>query len=404
MESDIAQLVLRNNYVQTQTISIEASLGDRASLAHARALEVFEEKGLLNRELEFLPDSVALEHRRATGQGLVRPELSVLLSYSKMDLYQSLLEVDLLESDYFNEEILNYFPDVLSARFPSFIRTHRLKKEIIATQVANSLIGTMGPGFHVNINDLTGASAEQITKAYIAARDITEMDVLRQQVESLDNKIEAETQAMLLSGMTRVIREMIVFILQNVDAGADIQSLVDQYQRRYHALVKQAPSIRSAFFAKKFDRLMKQFSTAGIPKDIAQNLVGFMAFERGLDILNIAEKANSPAKQVAQVYFELDQALGIYWLQNKTENLDVASLWHERAQHSLKADLRQVHRDITLLVLKRKSKGQNLLANWRADNASSIDYVHHMIASIDDGSDPDFAMLSVIVSELNRLR
>ena len=172
MEDEVGALVLRNNYMQTQALSIEAARSSRFMPRQCRAIDALEDKGLLNREIEFLPDRATLEERREEGKWLTRPELAVLLSYSKMDLYQALLDSDVPDDPYLAVEIDRYFPALLGKKYPAPVRTHRLRREIISTQITNHLVGVMGPSFHLRLADLTGNEAAEITRAYVAARDI----------------------------------------------------------------------------------------------------------------------------------------------------------------------------------------------------------------------------------------
>ena len=72
-----------------------------------RYLDVQEQNGRINRALEFLPDSKTLLERRANDLGLTRPEISVLLSYSKIILKEDILQSDLIDDASLKEYMKN---------------------------------------------------------------------------------------------------------------------------------------------------------------------------------------------------------------------------------------------------------------------------------------------------------
>ncbi len=90
MTDDVAALVLRDNYRQTQALSIVEARAAELLPLHVRTMHFFEKAGLLNRAIEFLPESSDIAERQRASLGLVRPELAVLFAYAKIWLYQQL--------------------------------------------------------------------------------------------------------------------------------------------------------------------------------------------------------------------------------------------------------------------------------------------------------------------------
>ena len=127
MTDKVANFVLRNNYLQTQSISMmEARASERLDET-ARLIVNLEKTGLLDRDLEFLPDEVEIDERRQKKQGLTRPELAVILSYAKIDLYNGLNRSDQALEDFLTTDPQRYFPPVLRRRFQDLIPDHRLQ-------------------------------------------------------------------------------------------------------------------------------------------------------------------------------------------------------------------------------------------------------------------------------------
>ncbi|MCP4008591.1 MAG: NAD-glutamate dehydrogenase, partial [Proteobacteria bacterium] len=190
MEEEVGLLVLRNNYVQTQTISVASHYGERLLPQHINTIKILEQRGL-SRTIEYLPNDVELNERLEKGGSLTRPELSVLLSYSKMDLYQALLESGVPDDAALAGELDDYFPSAMRKRFHDYIHSHRLKREIIATHLTNRFIGQMGLSFHFALSALMGVRAPDIARAWYVAQEIMRSSELVAEIEALDNKVGA---------------------------------------------------------------------------------------------------------------------------------------------------------------------------------------------------------------------
>ena len=157
-------------------------------------MQTLETRGLLDRAVEYLPDDMALAERRRRSQPLTRPELAVLLAYAKLTLYSDLLDSKLPDDPYLRRELSRYFPDLLEERFANALEKHRLRREIIATHIANSIINRGGPAVLVRMADETGAQAETIVKAFVAVRDSYGMPELNGEIDALDAKIPGKLQ------------------------------------------------------------------------------------------------------------------------------------------------------------------------------------------------------------------
>src|SRR3954463_12848636 len=165
MTDEVAGLVLRNNDLQTLALSLAERRGP-ADLGFAqRLMQTLEREGRLNRAVEFLPDDAALSERALRGEALTRPELAVLLAYAKLDLHDQILDSRVPDDPYFARELDRYFPAEMRARFPEAIAGHRLRRDIIATQLANAIINRGGPTIVSRLAHPTGTDAPTLHAA-----------------------------------------------------------------------------------------------------------------------------------------------------------------------------------------------------------------------------------------------
>ena len=196
---------------------------------NAYVIRALERSGDLNRSLEFLPSDEDIAERRQAGEGLTRPELAIILSYGKIWLYGALIHSDVPEDPYLSAELNRYFPAPVQKRFARRIRRHRLRREIIATAITNSLINRMGPVFPVRAQDDTGADPAAIARAYSIAREVFAVRHIWTQIEALDNKIAASVQYTAMIQTTRLLRHMSYWLLENRRNDLDIKRAVSRY-------------------------------------------------------------------------------------------------------------------------------------------------------------------------------
>ncbi len=195
MTEDVSALVLRTNYQQTLALSLAQRRGMEDFGFQQRLMQNLEQRSLLDRTVEYLPDDMTLGERRKRAEALTRPELSVLLAYAKLTLYSELLDSPVPDDPYLGREIGRYFPPALAERFPEALQNHRLRREIIATQLANSIINRGGPSLIVRIADQTGATSTAIAQAFAAVRDSYSMTAFNTDIDALDNKVRGRCAA-----------------------------------------------------------------------------------------------------------------------------------------------------------------------------------------------------------------
>ncbi|MHB1836469.1 MAG: NAD-glutamate dehydrogenase domain-containing protein, partial [Solirubrobacteraceae bacterium] len=205
MTDAVADHVLAGSYVQCQAMSMSKAQSVAMLEVNARLIRRLEQVAGLNRELEFLPSERAIASRHAEGRGLVAPELATLMAYSKIHLSAQLLESDLPDDPYLAADLERYFPAPLPERFGELIGTHRLRRELVATIVANQLVDRGGPTFAFRLLEETGARVPQLAEAFAVAREVFEMRDLWSAVEQLDNQIDAGMQLDMLSEAQRLV-------------------------------------------------------------------------------------------------------------------------------------------------------------------------------------------------------
>jgi len=404
MEEEVGQLVLRNNYAQTQTISVAACYGERLLPQHVNSIRILEQRGL-NRAIEYLPDDIELNKRLEQGGALTRPELSVLLSYSKMDLYDALLDSDLPDDAALAGEIDAYFPSAMRKRFHDYIHSHRLKREIIATHLTNRFIAQMGLSFHFALGAVMGAPASDIARAWFVAQEIMHCDSLVAEIEALDNKVDASLQMECLLTVAEMLGKTIVWLLKRHPGSIDINATIQAYQPHAKRVMAQLDEYLSSQDKQIIEAQKIHYTDSGIALPLATELSRLSYRAASLEIAGISISGHCKVDQTARTYFQLHEVLDLGWVANAVNQLPMKNQWHGRARFALAADLVSHHAAITRDALHCKSATSSVtqMENWISAHQAGIESIQRTTQQLKAADNPDFPMLSVLMSGLSEL-
>ena len=402
---DVAQLVLRNNYLQGQALSTLEAQSARRLPELQHLMRVLERGGLLDRKVEYLPDDEALAERHQRGLGLTRPELAVLLSYSKIALNQQLVESDVPEDPYLSGELARYFPPRFARRFPRAIARHRLRREIIATATTNSLVNRMGPSFVQRAIEDTGSDAGQVARAYSVARESLRLRERWAQIEALDNRVAAAAQHAMHDATARLLRHATYWLLRHRRGRLDVQAAVRQYAPSVRELEQALPAVLAGLDLEGWHRVRDAQSQAGAPADLAAFMASSEPLGAAFDLVELAAARRARLTLAAGVYFEVGARLGLDWLRAGVEALAVDGNWQAVARSGLRDAALQVQRGVAAQVLATRGGGPApaRVSRWLERRSGDLEAWRRTLADLRSAGNPDFAALSVGVDALRKL-
>lgn len=403
MTDDVASLVLKNNYRQTQAISIASEDAATRLEEYRRLMNTFESEGKLNRALEFLPDDETLSERKLAKKGLTRPELSVLISYVKGDLKQVLIDSNLPDNPLLAGEMYKVFPRDLTKRFSKELGEHQLRREIIATQIANDMVNHMGITFVERLNQSTGADAASIALAWTIARDVFRIDSWWDKIEALDFHVSADLQMELMQDLMRLMRRAVRWLLRNRRAELNIQSHMERFADSVWAITSGLPEYLGDQARANWEKRNDQLMAAGLPKELASVLAGTGYLYSSLGIIEAQEATGMPLKTVANLYYDLGDRLDLTWFANAIAALTPSSHWQALARESFREDLDWQQRALTTGVLKTAESPEKVTDSvnaWEQRNQHMIDRWNAMLAELKGVREPEYAMFSVALREL----
>ncbi len=404
MTDEVAGLVLRNNYLQSQALSTGEFQAKERLSESAYVIRALERGGDLNRTLEFLPSDEDLAERRQAGEGLTRPELAVILSYGKIWLYRALIHSNVPEDSYLSSELARYFPAPVQRRFAARIKRHRLRREIISTAITNSLINRMGPVFPVRAQDDTGADPAAIARAYSIAREVFAVRDIWAQIEALDTVIPADVQYTAMAHTTRLLRHMSYWLLENRRDDLDIERAVKRYAAPVAELADNlnaelSPTARARIVLQR-SRLIEQH----VPERLASRIASLDSLHCALDLVETAMAARLKVGFAARVYFDIGERIGLTWIKDQIENLVADGHWQAVARGTLSDNLFALQRAITGAILA--CHGQTAGARvdrWMQRQTLAVESLKRIVVDLRTGTAPDFATLSVAIQAVRRL-
>lgn len=406
MTDEVAEHVLRNNYLQTQAISLlAAGAGERIN-EHAYLIRLLERRGMLDRALEFLPSDEEITERNRSGRGLTRPELSVLLSYGKMALYSDMITSNVPEDEYLGKELISYFPKPLQRRYRELMSEHRLSREIISTLITNSIVNRMGPVFAYRTQDETGADLGSVARAYAIAREVFDIRSLWSDIEALDNSVHANAQYSMLNRTSRLLKHGTHWFLDRPYLVADIAASVSRFGPAAAEISASIAETLGGRELKRFNEAATLYRDIGIPENVATRMASLHAMHSALDIVEVAQGASETPPRVAKTYFVLGENLGLDWLRDQVERLAVSGRWQAMARNSMRENLYLLQGQLTRQIVEeggRRRSPESAFQIWSESRAERIKHVADIMNELRADEAMDFPTLSVAIQEVRRL-
>lgn len=389
MTEEVAQLVLKDNRLQTQALTIAELRAVDMLDEHIRLMQAFERIGGLDRVVEFLPSDKQLQERRSEKKGLTRPELAVLLAYSKMILYSDLVKSDLPDDAYFSRDLMRYFPVPMQKEFATQIESHALKREIIATVVTNSIINRAGIVMIHAITEDTGMSTADVARAFVATRDAFGLRELWEEVEALDGKIAVDTQVELFRQLTLFAARGTLWFLRNAPQPLNVAKIIEEYKTGIRNYTARYEAMISSSIAHAYKEKIERFTAQKVPEPLVVHIARLEILSSACDVVHVSNDSRRPLEEVGKLYFEVGAMLGLGWLRRQASRMGAASHWDRLAIHSLISSLFDEQRRVTAMVIEKGT-----LADWSNAHKKEID---RFIAFIDDLKSGDAMTLPKLV-------
>jgi glutamate dehydrogenase len=408
MTDEVGELVLRNNILQVQAISLAEAHPTELLDSQAAFMRRLEASGRLNRKLEMLPDEETLSQRRQLGQGLFRPEVAVLLAYAKMALYDELLASDLPDDPYLLGNLVKYFPRPLRKHFAPQIAAHRLRREIIATLVANSLVNRGLGELIGELSEQTGRPPAAVARAYVVARDAFRLVPLFGELEQLAPVVGADYQMRLLGEARQAIARGTEWFLRNCPSPLDSRAAVDRFGPGIARLLDQLDAVLPEVERRRFSGAADEHQGHGVEPALARRLAGLPYLFPACEAIAVADQVGTEAATAGRTHFALDAQLHLGRLRRQMERLSPRNHWERVALAGLYEDLAEEHRRLTIQAFASRrvqphvdaatAQVQQAIGDWLAGEVAGFGRWQRLLSDLDSGA--DLAMIAVAIRAL----
>lgn len=408
MTESVGELVLENNYRQTQAIALAYMESGRRTEEFRRVIHYLESTGKLDRTLEFLPSDDVLSERKNQQSGLSQPELSILISYVKSDMKEVLMHTDLGDDKYINDYLLSPFPKELVKKFGVAIENHSLKKEIIATQIANDMFNHMGISFVDRMQQSTGASHGDIAKVYVAAKEIFNLGGVWSAIEALDYKVASDLQYHMMLRVSRMMRRGIRWLVKNHRAQLDVTTLINLYRDSIGDLKKRLPALLPEPLREQWQLAKDDLIKNGAPEELAETLASCEYLYDFLGVIAVSNILGKELNVVACGFFALAEKLDLDDFAQHLENkMPTNTHWQAMAREALRDDLEWQQRQLTQNMLSstdcHSDSIEDVIDGWLNEQSLLTARWKQMVGEVNNHNDSDTSILSIAIRELSDL-
>jgi glutamate dehydrogenase len=410
MTEEVSSLVLADNHLQTQAISIAKHQGIEAINAQSQFLSRIEKAGLLNRQIEFLPSKNEIDRRIGERQSLTRPELCVMLAYAKMEIYNSLLSGHLVDSPYCEKYLIDYFPKILYKKLGDYIVNHQLRREIIATQLTNLIVDKIGITFVSQIAQNRGFNINQIVKNSLICIEAFDLQCFWQSIEDLDGVISSDLQYQMFLSTRKPLERSVIWLLNNhnsKDIEEDIlkfRKIVDNFSKI--SKVNLSKELQNQIEQKTQDLLKKNVSI-----DLAKKVASMDFISSAFELSQIDSDSKFDLDKISEVYFAVGEYFSLKWLRNKLSNINNADNWHKVSCEILLEDLygyqikisKKIVTNLEKFTQKHPSEKvdiNNFINSWTENKSLEFERFSSFMADLKINSNPEIATFIVAINYL----
>ena len=402
MTDEIAEACLWNNYQQSLAISLAERQSANELGFYERLMRDLEARDLLDRELEVLPSDSDIDVRQSSGRGLTRPEISVLLSWSKIALANDLMDSDVPDRPENEIFLQQYFPRELRRNYRDDIDQHQLKREIVVTRISNAMINRGGPTMFVQLNDATGRSVGDIAGALTATMAIFGLPRLWAEIDALDNKISGDAQLDLYKRTQDLLLEQTADLLHR-EHGKDMSEVIELHRTGATALAEvlddaATPAQNERVWKKAWD-----FEQGHVPNELAARIAKLDLLRMAPSVTRISRDTGRSVADTAKTAFNALEFFRVGELLARTSGLQLSDYYDRLALSSALNTLESASRSLSRAYLSADTSNGLDLAAWVDGNSEDLRRAKLRIDDIVGGGEITVSRLTVTAGQVREM-
>ncbi len=411
MTEDVAALVLRDNYDQTQAISVAELTAARDLDASTRFMRELERKGALDRGVEMLPDDEALKALAREGRGMTRPELAVLLAYAKLDLFHAVAESDLPNDPYLRNLLVAYFPNLAIEHFEAELNRHPLAREIIATQLVNRMVNLAGPLYAHRMRELSNAPQWCAARGFALVDGAFGLQDLATRIGELDLKVPAAIQIAMMGDIAELLRRLGLWFIVQLPQAVAIGETIETYRAGYAELKGRFSGLVSPLESRTVETRIEAFTHAGVPVDVAEDVAILPLLAAAPEIVLLAEAEKVAVDSSARAYFNMGALMGLDRLRALAADIVSVDHWDRLALRRIVDDLFAAQRLLSAEALRAARQAGNkgqidgnvAIRAWTKLRQADIERTNEFLGELERGGAPSIAKLALANSQIQKL-
>lgn len=404
MTSEVAKLVLNDNYSQALVMSFSSIHASQYMGLYQSYIKELETAVHLNRSVEFLPDEKKLLERKASEKGLTRPEVAVLLAYTKIYIKNELIHSDVPDEPYFKTALESAFPSLLSKTYANSMEDHRLRREIIATQLSNQIVNSVGITFVYRLQTETGATVPEIVRAYTVATETFRAEALKKLIDSLNFKISIKMQYELFHHIRQLLNLSTRWFLRGKRMQGEMKKIINHYSKSIACLEEIVSTLMIGVTKDYMDKIIHHFVDSGIQKDIAKKIAIARAMYTALNVTEVATQNKLDLVKTAQVYFDVGGKFNLVWFRDQIATDAREGHWNTMARLSLRDELDSLQKKLSIVILKHHkniSHPHEMITEWLSQNHAIKNRWETLLELLHGSTNIDYTMFFIALRELS---
>jgi glutamate dehydrogenase len=400
MTGSVAELVLEDNRLQALALSIAQTSGARAVASQTRLIETLEDRGALDRKTEGLAASDALARRALDGRGLTRPELAVLLSTTKLVLQEAMETSDLAQDAAFEPLLLGDFPPEMQGPFRARILHHRLRKELVATVVANKVVNRMGLVHPFELAEEEGATLDQVCSAFVSASALLGLDEVWHALDTA--KMPETARITLFEQAALALRSHMADLLRAGGALVSPSQAIAELRPGVAELDAHVDELLEDETRDHARRIALELAEVGAPERCARRVARLFEMDGAIGLAGLARDSDIAPKLLARAFVDLGARLGLDWAQSTAAVMSPSDPWERLLVAGLARDFQQMRLDFLRTLARRKQAKRDLLGlieAWAVSHAAPIRQFRTMVGRAQNAAPVAPAMLAQIASQ-----
>ncbi len=406
MTSDVAELVLHDNYSQALVMSFTAIHASHYTGLYQTYIKELEGSVGLDRSVEFLPDEKKLLERKASEKGLTRPEIAVLLAYTKIHIKNELLKSDVPDDPYFILALESAFPALLSKLYLKSMEEHRLRREIIATQLSNQVVNSVGITFVYRLQTETGATIPEIVRAYTVASQSYGTLRLQKLIDSLNFKVPIKTQYELLHHIRQLLNLATRWFLRGKRMQGDMKKIIEHYATAITQLEDTVSTLMVGATKDYMEKIIAQFVGAGLPENVARKITIARGMYTALNVIEVATQNKLDLIKTAKVYFDVGGRFNLVWFRDQIATDAREGHWNNMARLSLRDELDNLQRNLSIVIFQNNKKEPDphkMITHWIEQNLLIQKRWEKLQELLHGSNNIDYMMFFIALRELSNM-